>query len=144
MSPAANAELVRRFFDAYNRNQPEVYTEVCTPDYICHMGAAETMTGLAANLEAEAYFRAAFSDARWDILDLIAAGDKVAVRRAWTLTHTGPFQGLPPTGRTLTGTGIDIHLVRDGKLAETWSESDNLSFMQALGALPAADHAPGL
>ncbi len=144
MSPDLNAALVRRFFDAYNRNQPEAYAEICSPDYICHMGATEAMTGLAANLEAEGYFRAAFSDARWDILDLIAAGDKVAVRRAWTLTHTGPFQGLPATGRTLTGTGIDIHLIRDGKLAETWSESDNLSFMQALGALPAAAPAPGL
>ena len=71
-------------------------------------------------------------------MDLIAAGDKVVVRRAWRLTHTGPFQGLPPSGRTLTGTGIDIHQLRDGQLIETWSESDNLSFMQQLGALPAA------
>ena len=144
MSPEANAAVVRRFFEAYNQNQPEAYAEVCSPDYICHMGATDTVAGLAANLEAEAYFRAAFSNAWWDIVDLVAAGDKVVVRRAWRLTHTGPFQGLSPTGRTLTGTAIEIHQLRDGKLVETWSESDNLSFMQQLGALPEAEREPGL
>ena len=143
MSPEANAEVVRRFFEAYNHNQPEVYAELCSPDYICHMGATETATGLAANLEAEAYHRTVFSEARWDIVDLIAAGDKVVVRKTWRLTHTGPFQGLPPSGRTLIGSGIEIHQLRDGKLIETWSESDNLSFMQQLGALP-AEREPGL
>jgi len=144
MSAEANAALVRRFFDAYNRNQPELYAEVCSPNYICRMGASESVTGLAANLEMEAYFRTAFSDARWDIQDLIATDDKVVVRRTWSMTHTGEFQGIPATGRTVTGTGIDIFRIQDGQLAEQWSESDNLSFMQQLGALPAADHAPGL
>ena len=144
MSPEANAAVVRRFYDAYNNNQAEVYAEVCSPDYICHMGAADTATGLAANLEADAYHRTVFSGARWDIVDLIAAGDKVVVRKTWRLTHTGPFQGLPPSGRTLTGTGIDIHQLRDGQLVETWSESDNLSFMQQLGALPEGEREPGL
>jgi len=144
MSPEANAALVRRFYDAYNHNRAEDYLELCSPDYICRMGATEKMEGLAANLEAEAYFRTAFSDAHWEIEDLIAAGDKVVVRRTWRLTHTGPFDGQAPTGRTLTGTGIDIFLIRDGKLVEQWSESDNLSFMQQLGALPAPDHQPGL
>jgi steroid delta-isomerase-like uncharacterized protein len=144
MPTEASAALVRRFFDAYNHQQPEVYAEVCSPDYTCHMGATATAAGLAANLEAEAHFRAAFSDAHWEIVDLVAAEDKVVVRRVWRLTHTGSFQGLPPSGRTLTGSAIDIHLIRDGKLAETWSESDNLHFMQQLGALPSAEHQPGL
>ncbi|MCC7358063.1 MAG: ester cyclase [Anaerolineales bacterium] len=144
MSPIANAAVVRRFFEAYNRNQPEVYAELCSPDYICHMGATATAAGLAANLESEAYFRAAFSDAHWEIADLMAVDDKVVVRRNWRLTHTGPFQSLPPSGRVLTGTAIDIHQLRDGRLIETWTESDNLSFMQQLGLLPAPAREPGL
>jgi predicted ester cyclase len=144
MTPEANAAVVPRFIAAYIHNQTEVYPEVCSPDYTCHMGATHTDTGLAANLESEAGFRAAFSDAQWEIVDLVAAGDKIVVRRAWQMTHTGPFQGLPPSGRTLTGTGIDIHQLRDGKLIETWSESDNLSFMQQLGALPEGEREPGL
>ncbi len=144
MSPEANAAVVRRFFAAYNQNQTEVYAEVCSPDYICHMGATHTAVGLAANLESEAGFRAAFSNAQWAIVDLVAAGDKVVVRRTWQMTHTGPFQGLPPSGRTLSGSAIDIHQLRAGRLVETWTESDNLSFMQQLGAVPEGEREPGL
>jgi steroid delta-isomerase-like uncharacterized protein len=144
MTIESNEALVRRFFDAYNRGQPEGYAALFSPDFVCHMGATENLAGLAANLEAEAYFRTAFSDAHWGIEDLVAADEKVVVRRTWRMTHTGPFQGLPPSGRTVSGTGIDIFLIRDGKLAELWSESDTLSFMQQLGALPAAEREPGL
>jgi steroid delta-isomerase-like uncharacterized protein len=143
MTPEANAALVLRFVDAFNQARPEEYAAVFDPGYACHMGDG-TVAGLPANLEMEAQFRAAFSDARWEIQDLIAAGDKVVVRRSWRMTHTGPFQGLPPSGRTITGTGIDIFRVSDGKLVEQWTESDNLSFMQQLGAMPQTEREPGL
>jgi predicted ester cyclase len=140
-----NEALVRRFFDAYNQMDDSAFLEIFDPGYVCHVGGMpEPMVGLDANLAAEASSRTAFSDGHWTIDDLVAAGDKVVVRRAWRLNHTGPFQGLPPTGRTLTGTAIDIFRVEDGKITEQWTESDNLSFMQQLGALPAVEREPGL
>jgi len=145
MSTPDSLTVVRRFFDAFNQGDTQAFQEIFSQDYICHVGGApEPAVGLAANREAEAYFRTAFSGMHWTIDDIFAAGDQVVVRRTWSMKHTGPFQGLPATGRTLAGTGIDIFRVRDGRIVEQWTESDNLSFMQQLGALPETDREPGL
>jgi predicted ester cyclase len=52
--------------------------------------------------------------------DIIAEGDKVVIR--WTLssTHTGPWLGISPTGRSFCVSGIDIFRIVDGKLVELW------------------------
>ena len=137
--------IVRRFFAAYNQGDTQAFGELVSPDYVCHMGGMpEPMVGLAASLAADASVRLAFSEIHWTIDDLFADGDKVVARRAWSMKHTGTFQGLPASGRTLAGTGIDIFYVWDGQIVEQWTESDNLSFMQQLGALPAAEREPGL
>jgi steroid delta-isomerase-like uncharacterized protein len=140
-----NRALVRRYFEAYNQGDLQAIRNLASPDFTCHMGGMpDPVAGLEANLAADAGVRAAFSDLHWSIDDLIAEGDKVVVRRGWSMKHTGPFMGLPASGQTLSGTGIDIIHIRDGRLAEQWTESDNLSFMQQLGALPNAEREPGL
>jgi predicted ester cyclase len=50
--------------------------------------------------------------------------------------HHGPFMGIPATGKSATVSGIDIHLLRNGKLAEHWDVVDILSLLQQLGAFP--------
>ena len=52
--------------------------------------------------------------------DTIAEEDKVVIR--WTLssTHTGPWLGISPTGRSFCVSGIDIFRIVDGKLVELW------------------------
>lgn len=136
--------LVRRFIDAYNHGDHQTLREVASPDFICHMGGQEPIVGLAATLAADTHLRGAFSGIRWTIADIFAEGDRVAVRRSWSLTHSGPYQGMPASGRTLTGTSIDIYAVRDGMLVEQWTEFDNLSFMQQLGALSAPAPVQGI
>ncbi len=80
--------------------------------------------------------RAAFPDLEITVDDQMSDGDKVVTR--WTArgTHTGPFQGIPPTGRRGTMTGIDIDRVVGGKTIECWSSGDYLGLMQQLGVVP--------
>ncbi|MBA2571263.1 MAG: ester cyclase, partial [Chloroflexi bacterium] len=56
----------------------------------------------------------------------------------WTATgaHTGSFMGIPPTGNRFTIAGIDIHSVREGRLAEHWHVVDQLALLQQLGIIP--------
>jgi steroid delta-isomerase-like uncharacterized protein len=79
---------------------------------------------------------AAFPDIERSIEDLVAEGDKVVAR--WTArgTHTGDFQGLPPSGKVATSSGITIFRIADGRIVEEWSESDMLGLLQQLGAIP--------
>jgi predicted ester cyclase len=51
-------------------------------------------------------------------------------------THQGVFQGIPPTGRPVTLTGISIWRVNGGTIVESWHELDTLGLIQQLGVIP--------
>ena len=145
MSTEQSRALVRGYFEAYNQGDLAALQELLSPDFVCWTGgAAEPIRGLELNLQMEAYHRSAFSDIRVSVLDLVADGDRVAVRRSWHFKHSGPFEGVAPTGKEIDGTAQEIFRIEAGQIAEIWTESDNLSFMQQLGAGPTANREPGL
>ena len=69
----------------------------------------------------------------------MAEGDKVAFRLAVSGTHSGVFQGIPPTGKKISFGGTAIGTIVDGKLEENRAHADIMGLMQQLGAIP---HAP--
>jgi predicted ester cyclase len=58
-----------------------------------------------------------------------------------TATHTGEFQGIPPTGKRIAVTGIWLDRLAGGKLVERWGVVDALGVLQQLGAIPAPGQA---
>jgi steroid delta-isomerase-like uncharacterized protein len=100
------------------------------PAELRELGAAEQIKRTTA------MYRAAFPDVRMTVQDVIAAGDKVALRWQGEGTHRGELMGLAPTGSHGSVTGIDIFLWKDGKVAEAWTEWDNLGLARQLGAAP--------
>jgi steroid delta-isomerase-like uncharacterized protein len=109
----------------------------------------DTFPGLARDTAGTRQWNAAIREAVPDynvtIEDQFAEDDKVVTR--WTArgTHKGRFQGIAPTGRQVSVTGMTISRYVDGKIAESWVELDTLSLMRQLGADPSRDdhHAPG-
>jgi steroid delta-isomerase-like uncharacterized protein len=79
----------------------------------------------------------AFSDLIHNIIDMVAGGDKVAVRLTVTGTHKGEFQGIPPTGKRLYLDEMAFLTIMDGKITEGWITSDTMGLMQQIGAIPA-------
>ena len=62
-------------------------------------------------------------DARYEMDDLIAEGDRVVVRWRLVGTHRGNFNGIAPTGKVITLKGIAIYRLKDRKLIERgWSQ----------------------
>jgi len=86
--------------------------------------------------EAIAYSEASFP--HWELIadDMVAEGDKVAVRGTIRGTHEGEWMGLAPTHKTVTLAIMRIYRIADGKIAEHWSVADEMSLMQQLGAIP--------
>jgi predicted ester cyclase len=82
-------------------------------------------------------FYSAYPDLHTTIEDMIAEGDKVVTRLTFGGTHQGTFQGIPPTGKQVTITGIQILRIADSKLVEHRSEFDALGMMQQLGVISA-------
>jgi steroid delta-isomerase-like uncharacterized protein len=73
---------------------------------------------------------------QFTIEDVIAEGDRVVVRWSQRAHHVGDFMGIPATGKVLAVTGIDIHALKDGKMAEHWDIVDLLGLLQQLGLAP--------
>ena len=65
------------------------------------------------------------------------------VTKRWTYhaTHTGDLSGLPPTGKRITMSGLELFRLEGGKIAECWLAYDNLSLMQQLGIIPTPEQA---
>ena len=135
------ADLSRRLAqEPFNTGSFELLDQFIAADAVIHDAA---MPAELRNLRAAeqikrvtAMYRAAFPDVRVTVDDVIAAGDRVALRWHAEGTHRGDVMGLAPTGVRGSITGMDIFLWKDGKVVENWSEWDNLGLARQLGAAP--------
>lgn len=137
MSIEENKALFRRWYeDVVNDNDYAVVDELLAPDYVAHFPGAPPVdrNGHKGMVE---MFAAAFPDWQEHVHDVIAEGDKVVIRVTAGGTHEGEFQGMSPTGKTVTITGIGIARIENGRVAESWWDFDAIGLMQQLGAIPA-------
>jgi steroid delta-isomerase-like uncharacterized protein len=74
----------------------------------------------------------AFPGFRITLDDVVAEGDRVAVRATWHGTHGGEFLGLPATQRPVTFSGMVFWRIANGRVAERWATLDRLGLMQQL------------
>ena len=51
-------------------------------------------------------------------------------------THTGEFQGVPPTGKEINVMAFGLYRIANGKFVENWGLVDSLAHMQQLGLIP--------
>lgn len=79
-------------------------------------------------------FHKAFPDLQVSIDDQIEEGDKLTGRYTLSGTHQGTFFGIPPTGKKVQWSGIDIYRIANGKVVEHWGYWDSLGLRQQLGA----------
>ncbi len=137
MSVEENKAVVRRLYDEVNKGNLAVLDELIAPDFVNHGDTTFRSTqGLDAFRQALRATLAGMPDIRWVLDEPLAEGDRVAVRGTIRGTHTAPLFGIPPTGKRVTWTGIEIYRVVGGKLAERWHSSDDLGLMQQLGVVP--------
>ena len=133
---AQNKALIHQFADRIIAKDLEGALTLFGPNHVEHA----VYPGMPSGVEAvRAFFSmlfAGFPDVQTTILDTIAEGDKVVVRASTEGTHTGPFLGIPPTGKHAKWSFIDIHRIADGKIVEHWVETDQMSLMQQLGLVP--------
>ncbi|MDT7649272.1 MAG: hypothetical protein QOI36_678, partial [Pseudonocardiales bacterium] len=81
--------------------------------------------------------RAGVPDANIAAQDLLADGDRVAVRFTLTGTHTGELFGAPATGERIDAEGITIVRFSGTRVVERWNRLDDVAFLTQIGAMPA-------
>lgn len=77
-----------------------------------------------------------FPDFHMTIDRVVAEGDRVGALYTETGTHQGDFIGIPPTGKKAVWTEFAILRIADGKIVESWFETDMATMMQQLGLVP--------
>ena len=137
MSSEQNKAVAQRFYDqVWNRGDMAVADELFTADTVDHASPPGFPSGIAGVKQVFGMYRGAFPDLAITIEDMIADGDKVVARWTSRGTHRGDLMGIPPTGKQVTITGIDIFRFEGGKIAEHWANFDMLGMMQQIGVAP--------
>jgi predicted ester cyclase len=117
-----NKALIRRAIDAGNDEGLASIDRFFAADWI----GWDSRDGSKKEMEV---ILSGFPDARTDIDDILADGDKVATRLTVTGTHTKDSKTYgSPTGRRITFTMMAVDRIANGKIVESWSETSGRGF----------------
>lgn len=141
----ANKQIIKTLAEeVIQRGALERIAEFFSPDYVPHDPSNPARRGgVDGAREFIGMLHAGLSDIRYTVEDLIAESDRVVYRWVLQGIHTGFFMGVPPSGKTLRVTGIDIFRLANGKIVESWVSADALGMLQQLGVLPPMGPPPG-
>jgi ketosteroid isomerase-like protein len=112
-----------------------IQEQVLTTDYeSCAGYLPSECWGRDTSIKVVGNFAKSIPDMKFDIKEVLVAGDRVIVRGEVTGTPAGELFGVPHTGKSFRMMAIDIQTIRDGKIAKTYHMENWLS---ALGQLRA-------
>jgi predicted ester cyclase len=130
-----NKAVSRQWIEVFNERDDAAEADVRAPDYIAHAPSSLE----PAPLDSEAWtkflagFVEGFPDLRLRVEDAVGEGDLVAQRVHFAGTHTGEFQGLPPTNKQVSFSGLELNRFVDGRVSEHWFQLDALDLLKQLG-----------
>lgn len=138
MSIEQNKELCRRLYAAVSSGDFDIFDQVVAPNFVEHEALDPRLP--AGREGVKAFFetiRQAMPDMVMTPEDIIAEGDRMAVRVVMTGTQTGEFMGIPPSGKRVEISVIDLVRIENNQVVEHWGVSDMLTLMTQIGAIPA-------
>jgi steroid delta-isomerase-like uncharacterized protein len=133
MSTEESKTIVSRYVEALEKANLGTFREVFNSDVVDHNPPPRQAPGLDGLVQTFNMMSDAFPDSHVTVEDVVAEGDRIAVRETIRATHKGEFMGLAPTGKPIAMTRISIFRVADGKIVEWWHNEDMLGMLQQLG-----------
>jgi predicted ester cyclase len=136
----ANKGVALRFIEGVFVNQdPKAVDELAAENFTAHT-FGKLPPGREPLKQAMQRAGAGVSDAKFQINDVIADKDRVAVRLTTHARHTGTFMGMEPSGNEYSIDEIHIFRIENGQVVEHWHEFDKLALMEQLKPKAAAKH----
>lgn len=123
--------LIEQWALAWNAQDDAAIGRLFRADYAVN-GVPIGPDGVARSVR---FLHAVFGDATMTVHDVLAAGDKVAVRWSLTGVQQAPFLGVPPTSQQVTLNGTNIYRLAGGQIAENWENVDVYGALRQLGAM---------
>jgi ketosteroid isomerase-like protein len=112
-----------------------VQEQILTEDYeSCAGYLPGECWGRETSIKVVSNFANSIPDMKFDIKEVLVAGDRVIVRGEVTGTPSGELFGVPHSGKSFRIMAVDIQTVREGRIAKTFHMENWLS---AIGQLRA-------
>ena len=135
-----NKAIALRLVEVFNGRRLDLLEDVLHPEFrgrgISAFPPEGPEVGPGARRKLYEMFYQAIPDARAEVLDVVAEGDKVLIVDRFGGTHRGEFLGRPGTGNRIEWMAIHIYTICDGKVLEDAYIRDELAIMQQLGLVP--------
>lgn len=141
MSKENNAKIVRALHDLWCSGDVDKIPEIYSEDFLVHWPHGFKVNeshGYDGVREAILSIKKGIPDWYEDVKDMIVSEDKVVTRYTSTGTHKGTYAGVAATGKKMSLDEISIYRIADGKVAEQWCLSDDVTTLLTLGILTEA------
>jgi predicted ester cyclase len=132
----SNADTLRRVFSLMDEQDDRSIRQLLAPGFSAVMSGGPPMSADEWAGMGEMMY-AAFPDGKHTIDETLEIDDRVVLRGRFTGTHSGEFMGMPPTGKKITVTFMNLDRFAGDKLIEHRAEVDMAGLMQQLEAIPA-------
>jgi predicted ester cyclase len=128
-------EAIAPFYQALNAGSDpiDLINRATAPDWMS-CGGNETCKRRDQVAMAIASVEKAVPDLKWEIKEVVVSGDRVIVRGEATGTPAKAFLGVAPNGVSFRVMSIDVHTIKDGKIAKSYHVEDWMGALRQLSA----------
>jgi predicted ester cyclase len=108
---------------AYVNEAPKLIRQSTTPEWVTCRGndLCNTRDEVMAAIGQR---RRNIPDLKWEIKEVLVAGNRVVVRGEATGTPAGELMGAPTNGKSFKLMSLDVHTIEGGKIARTYHVED--------------------
>lgn len=127
--------IIREFVDAINAQNWDKLDRLVAPNFVRY-SKANGEPGIRNRDQLKEFLRSeleTFPDAKESIEDMLAEGDKVAVRQRFQGTQQGWMGSYPPSGKKMIADYLAIYRIQNDQIVEAWAIWDNLNGLKQLG-----------
>ncbi len=129
-----NKQLVRRFVEAQNIGNLDVYDNLLAADFVRHnTTSGQDLHGREAYKAFLQEDQQVFPDFKANIEMILAEGNMVALYGTMSGTQRAQKGPFPPTGNTFETKIVGFFQIEQGRIAELWVEGNMLDVLTHLG-----------
>jgi steroid delta-isomerase-like uncharacterized protein len=128
-----NKEISKELYAAIDARNFEKLKELFADDFSLRVPGFDESWGTDILFQAIKSHYTAFPDWTQVIEDVVAEGEKVAVKLNQNGTHKAEYEGIPATGVEATLPAMHLFTVKNGKVVDWFTVEDYLGLMMQLG-----------
>ena len=131
-----NKAVFEKLMSALNAKDMATMESLIADDFVDNDAMPGMAPGRQGMIDMMGMFVGAFPDLNIVVEHWVAEGDLVVGVMTTKGTQNGEFMGMPASGKKFSVREMHMVRVANGKMAEHWGLSNEMSMMQQLGLMP--------